>query len=322
VGAVPTFCRHNRFIQNCPICREPEPETKPARSSSRGASSSRSAASSSRRGGTGVKVRRVTRAADDGYRSDLVPGLRSSEDARRLAEEMGFAAGRLAELAAAPRGLYEEAVGEPDREEALWLAVLIALLGPLEGEDPFASVRAVRVPWAGGEVPSLEGAELGPRTGLHDGREGERALAAYRAWAARSGGQEAALRGDASWTPERRFERAYERLGSLRGFGRPARFDLLVTLSRLGLLDARAGSLHLGDGDDASLAARRVFGIADKFLLERRSGQLADEAEVPLEALDLALANFGSDRGRATQGASPEAADAAATERAAAALGV
>jgi hypothetical protein len=319
---VPTFCRHNRFIQNCPICREPEPETKARGSSSRSGSAGRSSGSSSSRGGTGVKVRRVARAADDGYRCDLVPGLRSSEDGRRLAEEIGFAAGRLTELASAPRGLYEEAAGEPDREEALWLAVLVALLGPLEGEDPFAAVRAVRVPWAGGEVPSLDGVELGPRAGAHDGAEAERALSAYRAWAARGGGQEPALRGDASWTPERRFERAYERLGSLRGFGRPARFDLLVTLGRLGLLDARAATLHLGDADDASLAARRVFGIADKFLLERRSGQLADEAEVPLEALDLALANFGSDRGRATQGASPDAADPAATERAAAALGV
>jgi hypothetical protein len=268
-----------------------------------------------------VKVRRVARAVDDGYRSELVPGLRSSEDARRLAEEIGFATGRLDELASAPPGLYEEAALASDREEALWLALLIALLGPLEGDDPFATVRAVRVPWAGGEIPTLEGAELGPRTGLHDGREGERALAAYRAWAERSGGQEAALRGDASWTPERRFERAYERLGSLRGFGRPARFDLLATLGRLGLLDARAASLHLGDNDDASLAARRVFGIADKFLLERRSGHLAEEADVPLEALDLALANFGSDRGRATQGASA-AGDADATERAAAALGL
>jgi hypothetical protein len=315
---VPTFCRHNRFIQNCPICREPESESKPRSRSS--ATRSRSS-SASRGGGAGVKVRRVARAADDGYRSDLVPGLRSSEDARRLADEIGFAAGRLTELAAAPRGLYEEAAGEPDREEALWLAALIALIGPLEGDDPFASVRAVRVPWAGGELPALEGVELGPRAGLHSAAEGERALAAYRAWAERSGGQEAALRGDASWTPERRFERAYERLGSLRGFARPARFDLLVTVGRLGLLDARAASLHLGDGDDASLAARRVFGIADKFLLERRSARLAEESEVPLEALDLALANFGSDGSRATQGASPDAADPAAAERAAAALG-
>jgi hypothetical protein len=269
-----------------------------------------------------VKVRRVARAADDGYRSELVPGLRSTEDALRLAEEIGFAAGRIEELGAAPRGLYEEAAMEGDRDEALWLALLIALVGPLDGDDPFATIRAVRVPWAGGEIPALEGAELGPRSGVHNGAEGERALAAYRAWAERAGGQEGALRGDASWTPERRFERAYERLGTLRGFGRPARFDLLVTLGRLGLLDARAASLHLGDSDDASLAARRVFGIADKFLLERRSGTLAEEADVPLEALDLALANFGSDRGRATQGASPDAADAAATERAAAALGV
>jgi len=84
----------------------------------------------------------------------------------------------------------------------------------------------------------------------------------------------------------------------------------------------RPDALHFADGDDASLAARRVFGIADRFLLERRAGDLAAACEVPLEALDLALANFGSDRGRITQGASADAADQAAEDRAAAALGV
>jgi hypothetical protein len=317
---VPTFCRHNRFIQNCPICREPD-EPAAAR---RAPSSSRTArsASSSRGGGTRLKVRRVARAADDGYRGELVPGLRSSEDARRLAVEIGFAAGRLAELEAEPPGLYQEAALEPDREEALWLATLIALLGPLEADDPFASIRAARVPWATGEVPPLEGVELGPRAGVRGAADAQRALAAYRAWAQRGGGQAAALRGDAAWTPERRFERAYERLGSLRGFARPARYDLLVTLGRLRLADVRPASLHLDDSDGASLAARRVFGIADRFLLERRSTDLAEAAGVPLEALDLALANFGSDAGRIRQGAGAEAADPDAASRAAAALGV
>src|SRR4029077_21123988 len=148
VGHVPTFCRHNRFIQNCPICREPEPEPR-RKTSSGGGSSSRGASRGTRAGGGGLKVRRVARAADDGYRNALVPGLRSSEDARRLAEELGFAAGRLAVLGADPPGLYAEAAAEPDREEGLWLAALIATLGPLDGEDPFAGVRAARVPWAG-----------------------------------------------------------------------------------------------------------------------------------------------------------------------------
>jgi len=316
---VPTFCRHNRFIQNCPICREPEAPAAARRAPRR---SSSTATAGRSRGAGGVKVKRVGRAADDGYREGLVPGLRSSEDARRLADEIGFAAGRLARLEADPPGLYADAAIEPDREEGLWLAALIALLGPLEGDDPFAGVRAARVPWASGEGPALDDVAFGPRGGVRDAAAARRAIAAYRAWAQRAGGQAPALRGDEAWTPERRFDRTYERLGSLPGFSRPARYDLLLSLGRLGLADVRPGALHFGSDDDASLAGRRVFGIADLFLLERRARDLADAAEVPLEALDLALANFGRDGERVTQGVGADAADAEAAERAATALGV
>jgi len=44
-------------------------------------------------------VRQMARATDDGYRSPLVPGLKASTDAERLADELAFAATRLAELA-------------------------------------------------------------------------------------------------------------------------------------------------------------------------------------------------------------------------------
>ena len=44
------------------------------------------------------------RAADDGFQSDLVPGVRASQDAERLAEEIAFASGRLLALAADPPG--------------------------------------------------------------------------------------------------------------------------------------------------------------------------------------------------------------------------
>ena len=82
--------------------------------------------------------------ADDGFRSPLVPGLKREDDARRLAEELGVAAGRLQQLGAAPPGLYAEAGSAPDAEEGLWLAFLIAYLGPLEDEDPFAGIAAAR----------------------------------------------------------------------------------------------------------------------------------------------------------------------------------
>ena len=50
----------------------------------------------------------VARAADDGYEHELLPGLRSSVDAGRLADEIAFSAARLDELSADPPGLYAE----------------------------------------------------------------------------------------------------------------------------------------------------------------------------------------------------------------------
>jgi hypothetical protein len=276
-----------------------------------------------------VTVRQVAQAADDGFRTDLAPGLKATADARRLAGELAFAAARLAELAAGPPGAYADIAALDDREEALWLAFLVAWLSPLEGDDPFAAIRAAHVPWASGERPALDGVPRGPRAAAASPRLGARrssapddparTVDAYRAWAQRAGSQEAALAGDAAWTPERRFGRAFERL-ALPGLGRAARFDLLVTLGRLGLLDLRAGDLQLGD-DATSQAAKRVFGIGDKILLERRAAELAAGAGVPLEALDLALFNFGQpDGARATMGsrAEPEAAE---RDRIAATLG-
>jgi hypothetical protein len=238
----------------------------------------------------GVRVRRLERAADDGYRSPLVPGLRASVDAERLAEELAFATHRLHRLSGDPPGLYAEVAGGADPEERAWLAFLIAYLGPLDGEDPFAGIRAVRTTWASGELPSLDGAATGPRT-AHEPARGDSTIVAYRAWAGRSGSQRAAFTGESSWSPERRFARVFERL-ALPGFGRDARFDLLVALGRLGVFELRAGTLALGGSDDVTLAAKRAFGIGDALLLERRAGALAEACELPLDALDVALYNW------------------------------
>ena len=241
----------------------------------------------------------MSHAADDGYRCELVAGVRASADAERLAGELAFAAARLAELAADPPGLYAQIGAEPDREEALWLAFLTAYLCPAEDEDPFAGIRAAHVPWASGELPDLAVA-LGLRTS-HEAAAGARTVLAYRSWAQRAGSQQAAFAGEPSWTPERRFDRLFERL-ALPGLGRPGRYDLLVSLGRLGVVDVRPSSLQLTD-DAATVAAKRVFGIGDKMLLERRARDLADAAELPIEALDLALFNWAAPpRGRATMG--------------------
>jgi hypothetical protein len=252
-----------------------------------------------------VRVRRLARGVDDGYHSRLLPGLKSSVDAERLAEELAFAAGRLVRLGHDPPGLYAE-VADPagEIEERTWLAFLIAYLGPLDGDDPFASVREARTSWASGEQPALDGIATGPRT-AHDPSRGARTLEAYRAWASRYGSQSAAFTGEAIWTPERRFARAFERL-ALPGLHRDARFDLLVTLGRLGVYGLRAGSLQFGGENEVTVAAKRVFGIGDSLLLDRRAAELAGAGGLDLEALDLALYNWGLGE-RATLGLGPSA---------------
>ncbi|HYM54095.1 MAG TPA: hypothetical protein VES97_01930, partial [Solirubrobacteraceae bacterium] len=90
-----------------------------------------------------MRVQREGRAEDDGYRSELVPGLRASADASRLAEEIAFSSARLLALGEDPPGLYAEAraLAAGDLERATWTCFLIAYLSPLEGEDPFAGIR-------------------------------------------------------------------------------------------------------------------------------------------------------------------------------------
>src|SRR5437588_3414084 len=159
---MPQFCRHNRLIQNCTICsREQEIEARPVVSSSaprtvrprvpRSVPERRAS-----RVAPGLKVHRLRTSVDDGYRSPLLPGLKSSAEARRLADEIAFAATRQKVLEADPPGLYAEvADAASDTEERTWLAFLIAYLAPLESDDPFAAIRAVRTTWASGQQPAL-----------------------------------------------------------------------------------------------------------------------------------------------------------------------
>ena len=228
---------------------------------------------------------------EDGYHSALVPGLRSSADAQALADELAFASTRLSTLQASPPGLYEQ-VSEGDVEERAWLAFLIAYLAPLEEPEPFAEIARVRTSWASGELPQLDDVRTGPRT-AHDPTRGVRTLEAYRAWAMRAGSQTAAFTGESGWTPERRFERAFERL-ALPGFHRDARFELLTSLGRVGTFELVAPSLKFGGENETTVAAKRALGIGDPLLLDRRAAELARACGIPLEALDLALHNWGS----------------------------
>jgi hypothetical protein len=339
---MPTFCRHNRFLERCPICSQTLPghtssAPRPARTPKKAPGGTGTAHRRGRQ--EGVRVRREQRAEDDGYSSALVPGLRASADAGSLAQEIAFSSARLAVLDADPPSLYGEAaaLAATDIERATWTCFLIAYLSPLEDRgDPFAGIRSVlaSVPTleALGQLPpDLAEIPVGPRSS-HDPERGAGTLLAYRQWVQRGGGeasQAGAFAGDGAWTPERRFERLFERL-ALPGFGRVGRYELLVTLARLGLYELRPDSLHLGGGgaggpggggDESTLAAKRVFGIGDPLLLNRRASTLAQAASVPVEALDLALANWAAPR-RASVGVSPELADPDALARAIEALGL
>ncbi len=251
-----------------------------------------------RRAGSGVVVKRLARAADDGFRSELVPGLHAAADARLLAEQIAFAVARLAELRTAPPGLLAAATAlslDGRREEALWLVAQIAAIGPTEpwqpaGEpDPFAAIREAVVPWSGDEQPFVAPELRGPRGSA----DPIATLSAYRSWASRAGGQAAGLAGDPSWSAERRFDRAFERL-ALPGFARGARYDFLVVAGALGIADLRPASLHLlADARDPVLAAaKRAFGFGDPLVVARRAGEFAAAAALPIASLDLGLLNW------------------------------
>jgi hypothetical protein len=268
---MPMFCRHNRLTQNCPICsRELQAELPKAPPRTRSRSSR---GTTTRTPARGVVTRKLARAADDGYRNPLVPGIHATADAERLAAALAAATARLE-----PPGPYPEVAAEPDLEEATWLAFLLALAG---ADELQSAILAARPSWAAAEVPDLPG-------------ERGRTVAAYRAWAERAGSQAAAFRGEESWTPARRFARVFERL-ALPGFGRAARFDLLTALGAAGRYELEADQLQFGGGQDATTeAAKRVLVSGDTLLLERRARDLAEACGVPLAALDRGLADWGT----------------------------
>jgi hypothetical protein len=296
---MPTFCRHNRLLQNCTICaREQHFEPRPVVSSSAPKSTQpreheprvdrprserqrtpRAAkAGASRSGSGGVRVRRLARGLEDGYHSSLVPGLRSSEDAERLAEEIAFAAWRLS--------LMEQVAAGADGDGVPPAWSEIAAPGDVQVRTESA-IRHV-----------LDG----PRGLKSDNRES--VVEGFEAWGARQGSLTSAFMGEPSWTPERRFERLFERLGGVRGLSRDSRYELLTLLGRLGVYELRPGRLFLSGENEATWAAKRALGIGDPLLLERRAADLARACGAPLEALDLALHNWGS--GARVTGGLPE----------------
>jgi hypothetical protein len=275
------FCRHNRMTAKCPICsKEMEAELR-AKAPPRPAGTKRAAAPRARRAATprtgALVTRKLARAEDDGYRNALVPGLRATADAERLASALLIAAERLE-----PPGPYDAVATEPDPEQATWLAFLLALAGP-DAPELQDAIAAAAPRFADGELPAVSDAQA-------------RTVAAYRQWAERAGSQAAGFTGEEDWSPQRRFARVFERL-ALPGMTRAARFELLATLGAAGLYDLAPDQLQLGVEDDATTqAAKRILLSGDKMLLERRARDLASATEVPLAALDRAFALWGDPR--------------------------
>ena len=275
MAAVPLFCRHNRFEANCPICskekaaaRRPAPRASGSRTRAAGPPAARRHGAGQR--GSRIVTKRLARADDDGYRHELVPGIKATADAERLAACLAWAAARLEFPGPHPQ------VAELDPEQATWLAFLLSLAPP-ELQD---ALVAANPPWPDGDTSALGS---------------EQTVAAYRAWVERAGGQRAAITGDAAWTPARRFARVFDRL-ALPGFARAPRYEFLVILGAAGVYEIEADALHLNvaHDDTATLAAKRALNSGDAMLLERRAAALASATGVPIGALDRALALWDS----------------------------
>ena len=159
------FCRHNRMTAQAARSarRSWRPSCARRRRRGRRASAARRPRRARpprapRRAPAALVTRRLARAADDGYRNRLVPGLRATADAERLAAALLIAAERLE-----PPGPYEAVATEPDLEQATWLAFLLALAGPDDPERQDA-VAAAAPRFEDGELPEpLAGARAHDR---------------------------------------------------------------------------------------------------------------------------------------------------------------
>src|ERR687898_203106 len=119
------FCRHNRLTNKCAICSRELEEQIRSKSPVRHVHVRKPATTTTNP--KRVVTRQLARAADDGYRNPLVPGLKATADAERLAGALTQAEARLQ-----PPGPHPAIADVPDLNDATWLAFLIALAPELE----------------------------------------------------------------------------------------------------------------------------------------------------------------------------------------------
>jgi hypothetical protein len=292
------FCRHNRPTANCPICsREFEDQLRssaPEKArSSRARKSSRSKreqtgsvtkSTRTRHTASRLITKKLERPQDDGYRCNLVPGIRATADAKRLAQALARAISRLQFP-----GPYHAVADQPNSEAATYLAFLLALVGR-EAHDLHEIIVADFQSEGNFDVFSQTdnfGALALPVTASIP-EHLQKTITAYNAWIQRFGSQKSAFIGEEEWSPTRRFARVFERL-AFPNFGRSERFELLVTLNSTEIYELEPDSLFVPADDDVSIAAKRLLHSGEKLFLERRVRELADGCDVPIAALDYAF---------------------------------
>ena len=304
-ASVPTFCRHGRLEANCPICsKKRSPRRRGARPAAGGPprSGRRRTRRRSARGRATCTCAAMARAQDDGYESWAVPGLRATVEAAAAGRRDRVRRGAPRRSSQSdPPGLYADAATRRRRGGPV-ARVPDRLPVAGGGRRPVRRHRARHGrPWATGELPDLDGVPLGPRAG-HDPARGLATLTAYRARAERAGSQAAALAaGEPSLNPQRRFDRAFERL-SLPG---PApRAALRVPRHGRRARPARRRAVVAAASAPTRPIRRCVAAKRDP--RHRRRDQPPAPREragrprpaVPIAALDLGVPELGAPRGR------------------------
>ena len=190
---MPTFCRHNRFIERCPICSKTLPERAARAGGAQRAAGRRAcrARAPRRRAARRARAARACASAARGAPRTTATARRSCPACAppptpsRLAQEIAFAGGRLLALAAEPPGLYGEARAlAAERPRAGDVDLLPDRLplpargrGPVRGHSPGARAlpSRLRPSWSGESArrPISTGsrsARAAPTTRARDGR--------------------------------------------------------------------------------------------------------------------------------------------------------
>ena len=304
-SSMPSFCRHGRLEANCKICT---PEERPAPPRTSAAPRPRAGAPPGRRGAhrradrpAGWSSGAWPASADDGY--DQRARARPARDAptpRAWPTSWPSPRPACAQLRADPPGpLRRGRAGRRPRGGDV--AVPADRLPAAAGGRRAVGVdrrrpRAVGDRRAAGPRRRAAPARAAPHDPARGGRDVHRLprVRRPRRLAGRRAGRRAVVDARAAL---RSRVRASGRCAACRA---RTRYDFLVTLGALGVVDVAPSSLLLGSeaADPTVVAAKRVFGIGDAINLQRRASDLAAAIGVEIAALDLALVNWARPPGR------------------------